>query len=131
MNIGNSFNFLRFSRKVVNFECKNSTSYTNLPLSCKYIFILVRSCEHFSRIGTNRNYDASILLREIDCCHDQLVGYTLPFKAFKDACMVDDHPFRGCALVGQFTYMNVVKPRLEKAISFRFCVFDAKHIIRS
>ena len=124
MNIGNSFNFLRFSREMVYFECKSSISYTNLPLSCKYIFILVRSCEHFSRIGTDGNNGASILLRKIDSSHDQLASYTLPFKAFEDTRVFNDHPFWGCALVGQFTYMNVVKPRLEKAIVGCFCVFD-------
>ena len=95
-----------------------------VAFSRKYIFVFVCAGEDLACIGTNRNYDACVLARKIDSSHDQLTSYTLPFKAFKDACMVNDHPFRGCALVGQFTYMNVVKPRLEKAISFRFCVFD-------
>ena len=102
-----------------------------VAFSRKYIFVFVCAGKDLACIGTDGNNGACVLARKIHSSHDELASYTLPFKAFKDACMVDDHPFRGCALVGQFTYMNVVKPRLEKAISFRFCVFDAKHIIRS
>ena len=124
MNIGNSFKILLISREMVYFECKSSISYTIFTLSRKYILIFICACEDLACIGTNGNNGACVLARKIHSSHDQLTSYTLPFKAFEDTRVVNDHPFRCCAPIGQFAYMHIVKPRLEKAISFRFCVFN-------
>jgi len=38
--------------------------------------------------------------------------------AFEDTRMIDDHPLRGGTLVGQFSDMDIVQPRLENAVAF-------------
>lgn len=64
------------------------------------VLIVICAREDVARIGANRDDGAGVLACEIDSSHDQLASYTLPFEAFEDTRMVDDHPFRSGSLVG-------------------------------
>ena len=96
-------------------------------MSGEDVLIVICAREDVARIGADRDDGAVVLAREIDRSHDQLASYTLPFEAFEDTRMVDDHPLRGGTLVGQFADMDIVQPGLKKAVSFGFYVFDINH----
>ena len=69
-------------------------------LSGKDVLIVICAREDVARIGADRDDGAVVLACKSNRSHDQLARYTLPFKAFEDTRMVDDHPLRGGTLVG-------------------------------
>ena len=102
-------------------KIKKDLSY---DIEGKDVLIVICAGEDGACIGTNRYDGTSVLPCKIHRSHHQLPCNPLSFKAFKDACMVDDHPFRCCAPIGQFADMHIVQPRLEKTVQFCFCVFN-------
>ena len=71
-----------------------------LEMLGKDVLIVICAREDVARIGADRDDGAVVLACEIDSSHDQLASYTLPFEAFKDTGMVDDHALRSGTLVG-------------------------------
>ena len=102
---------------------KNAKKFRKYKAVCdrllgKDVLIVICAGEDVACIGADRDDGAVVLARKIYRSHDQLARYTLPFETFEDTGMVDDHPFRGGTLVGQFSDMNIVQPRLENAVAF-------------